>query len=329
MKRRFAWFLGLSLAASQAWSQEVADQIPAEPVSTEKAQDDTPRAETPAPAPAPAPIPAAEAPATEVFLESFSPRPSVAVGVQFLQWWYKRDAIPSLLNTGVETNSGFAGTAVDPNAISLFGNNQYAYHTVPGIRLNVAVALYENLDLEFNGFLMETRSVTQVFAGTNGQPFLTRPFYNQHDVIESGFDTSSKFGGVDPATGQLFPNTGISGNIAFHARNQLYGLELNAASNVNFENSAINKLLFGFRQVTLVESLSVFENVSTNSPNVLSFYGAAIDPATQSIRIFDGFSTRNEFYGPQLGANGAGLAASFRSICSPKSPSASTAKPSA
>ena len=76
-------------------------------------------------------------PVTEAYVPLAAPRPNIAVGVDYLQWWYKRDVIPSLLNTAIETDSLFAGTENDPTARSLFGTSQYTYRTVPGIRANV------------------------------------------------------------------------------------------------------------------------------------------------------------------------------------------------
>lgn len=285
MKRRFAWLLGLSLVANPALSQDA----PSRPV-------ETPR--TPAPAVA-APAPVAEQGILgEYFAAPVVTTPSVSFGVGLLQWWYKRDSIPSLLNTAVETNTLFAGTANDPTAVSLFGTSQYGYKTVPGICANLEINLADNIDFELGGFLMESQSLSQSFAGTNGRPFLTRPFYNPHDLVESGFDTSSM--------------SGISGNFNVSADNQFYGYEANIAWNTQIADNNIRKLIFGFRQVTLNENLSVTENVSANGPGFLAFYpsvdpngvlvNANFDPATQSIRIIDRFSARNQFYGPQAGA---------------------------
>lgn len=284
MKRRFAWLIGLSLVASPVWAQDKTD-VPAE----------TPRNEMPPLVVAPV---AEQGTMSEIFAVPVARRANVAFGVELLQWWYKRDNIPALLNTGIETNTTFAGTAADPTAITLFGNDQYGYKTVPGIRANLAVALAETLDVELNGFLMESKSLNQTFAGTNGRPFLTRPFYNPHDLVESGFDTSSM--------------SGISGTFNVAANNQLYGYEANLAWHTTITDNAINKLLVGVRQVTLNENLTVTENVSAIGPGFLAYYptvdanGAVtnynFDPATQSIRINDRFSARNQFYGPQAGA---------------------------
>ncbi len=298
MKRRFAWFLGLSFVASPAWSQDSMTKQPA----------DSPRSETPAftgPAPAVANAPA---PVSEAFVPMAVavPRNNCVFGVEFLQWTYKKDAIPSLINTGPETNTQFAGTANDPKAYSLFGPPQYTYKTVPGIRANFAVAIVENIDLEIGGFLMQSSSVNNTFSGVNGQPFLTRPFFNQHDLVEGGFDTSSK--------------SGLSGSINFHTHSQLFGTEANVSWFPCIENNPIYKLSFGIRQISLTESFDVTENVSSSQAplapndksNLLAFFptrtiqepngvlvNANFDPTRQSIRIIDGINTSNEFYGPQ------------------------------
>ena len=164
MKRRFAWFLGLSLGlpfvGSPAWSQ----------VPESKTKSETPRSETPASKPAPTAV--VEAPVAEVFATVEAPRANFIVGVEYLNWWYKRDAIPSLLNTGTETDTQFAGTLNDPRAYSLFGPSQYAYHTIPGIRANVAIAITESIDAEFTGFLMQSASLENTFAGKNVNAFV-------------------------------------------------------------------------------------------------------------------------------------------------------------
>jgi Putative beta barrel porin-7 (BBP7) len=292
MKRRFTRFLsqsalGLSLVAAPAWGQE----------TPENPKSETPRTENPAPAPV------AVMPVTEAYVPLAAPRPNIAVGVEYLQWWYKRDVIPSLLNSAKETDSLFAGTENDPTARSLIGTSQYAYRTVPGVRANVAIAIVDNCDLEFNGFLMQSQSVNQTFSGTNGQPFLTRPFFNQHDLVEGGFDTSTK--------------DGVSGSLSVHAQNRFYGGEANISWFPVSENCYFNKLMVGFRQVSLHETLAVTENITANGPGFLAFFpvrtddnpngngtlrATNFDPATQAIRIVDGFVTRNEFYGPQAGA---------------------------
>lgn len=286
MKRRFAWLLGLSLVATPAWAQGDADRPSTPPA-------ETPRVAAPSPAPA-----ATVSPITEYFATEAAAPTMGSFSVDLLQWWYKRDNIPSLLNTANETNTQFAGTSLDPTATSLFGTSQYGYKTVPGIRANFTIGLTETIDFELGGFLMESQGLSRTFAGTNGQPFLTRPFYNPHDLVESGFDTSSK--------------SGISGDFNASSHNQLYGYEANAVWRMNIPENAIYKLSFGFRQVTLNEDLIITENVRANGPGFLAYYptvdqnGALVsynfDPATQSIRIIDGFTTRNQFYGPQAGA---------------------------
>src|SRR4051812_29996341 len=109
MKRRFARFLGLSAVGLTllAGSARGQDQD-----NTDKTLGE-PRPET-APAPALAPAPAAAAPVTEAFVTSAVPPPTYVVGIEALQWWYKKDAIPSLVNSGAETDSMFTGTQNDP-----------------------------------------------------------------------------------------------------------------------------------------------------------------------------------------------------------------------
>jgi hypothetical protein len=303
MKSRLARFLsssalGLTVVAGPAWSQE----------KTGAPQSETPRVET---APAPALVPATAMPVSEAFVPVLAPRHSIAVGVEFLQWWYKRDAIPSLLNTAPETNTVFAGTLDDPNAFSLFGPNEYDYKTVPGVRFIAAFAIVENVDFELGAFVMESKSINATFAGTNGTPFLTRPFFNAHDLVEGGFDTSTL--------------SGVSGSLNVQSHNRFYGTEANISWVPIFSDCSFNKLLLGFRQISLREDLFVTENLTSNQgtlapddrTSLLAFFPTRVpggadpngtlintnfDAATQSIRIVDGFVTRNEFYGPQAGA---------------------------
>jgi hypothetical protein len=291
MKRRFAWFLGLSLVANPAWGQD----------KTEPPGPETPRGELPPATPAPAP--AMEAPVTDAFVAPAAAAPTFTLNVEFLEWWYKGNPIPPLLNTAPETNTQFAGTTLDPNARTILGRQALDFQNVPGLRANFTVALAERWDVELNGFLMESQSVTRFFGGVNGQPFLTRPFFNAHDQVESGYDTSSA--------------SGLSGSVGATATNKFWGYEANMAWHSDLPDSPLNKLLVGFRQISLSENLTVLENVSSagapaGGPPLLAFFPTVdangtlvstnFNPATQTIRIIDGFRTRNDFYGPQAGA---------------------------
>jgi hypothetical protein len=255
------------------------------------AAQDTPRERPPEP-PAPMAAPTTAAPA---ITETAPPRPTWRVDVDYIAWWFHNGNLPSLLNTAPENNATTSGTAADPNARALFPKSDgISYNSISGIRFGVGYSLDDDghWAVEGNGFFLDRPSIGAFFAGTNGTPFLTRPFFNVASLAEGGYDVSSKF-------------SGFSGNIAFDASSRFWGWEANVAYFDDWKNSKVNKVVFGFRALTLTESLSVLENAF----GVAGFQGTPI-AADQTDQILDSFNTTNHFYGAQVGVN-------FRWACGP------------
>jgi hypothetical protein len=130
---------------------------------------------------------------------------------------------------------------------------------------------------------------------------LTIPFLDAASGQQASLDLSSQ-----DSVGNPF----LIGSIGIHSDIQVWGTEFNViAHSIRTAERSVD-LLLGFRSLTLNENLTITQtivpaqdgDITLQFPTVGQgagsyFFGVAGNP----VYVFDSFSARNQFYGPQLG----------------------------
>jgi hypothetical protein len=246
-----------------------------------------------APPPVPVMIQDAGTPPAAGFFDGggFGSRPAgprVWADAEYLMWWVKSGPQPLPL---VATAAG-APVLGQPGTTVLYGPSIFEYGMVSGGRATLGYWFdsEQTFGIEGRGFLLQQRSVTgfSIHSDANGNPRFNVPFFDLGAVPpgESGFLESSGNGG--PRTGSFSVNSSTS----------LWGAEANGIWNVYRGNSFRLGALAGFRYLDLQEQETLL--LSRTDMNGVPFQGTIFGPGN-AIGSVDSFSTRNQFYGGQLG----------------------------
>lgn len=141
--------------------------------------------------------------------------------------------------------------------------------------------------VDVRGFYLFESSKSFNFASdAGGNPLITRPFFNALSNTESAFFNASP----GEASGTAFAE----------ARAELFGGEVNGRANFGSAGGVRGNVLLGFRYLRLNESLVIRDTLRPLAPGILTFLGADVNPP-DSIADQDSFSTKNSFYGGQIG----------------------------
>jgi hypothetical protein len=216
--------------------------------------------------------------------------------LEYLLWWIKDGPVPPLVTTGSpspnRTPADLTGALGQPTTVILFGQSNLDYGTFSGMRLTLGgwLTCDQTFGLEASAFLLEQRSVHFAAASdANGNPPLYIPaiFNNGTTAIEDRLAIAEPFNATQTAGG-------FAGSLLWASQTRLWGWELNAVfggwSSCNWEGS----FLAGFRYADLEENLGLVASVTT----------LAVPGETGSFvtSLADQFTTRNQFYGGQIGA---------------------------
>jgi hypothetical protein len=209
------------------------------------------------------------------------------IGADYLMWWFKDAPVPVPLVT--TSNAADAGIVGRPSTQVLFGNQSLDAGLQSGVQLNMGLWLdnEEVFGLEASGFFFAARNYTN-FSEHTGNPnqLLAVPYINP-----SSGPAAFIISGTNPNTGSA-----IVGSITATSSTSLWGVELNGLANlIRNKNFQLN-LLVGFRNVDLQESLDM-NYVAQGAP------GSGSGPLYNAT-LADQFTTRNQFYGGQLGLTG-------------------------
>jgi hypothetical protein len=224
---------------------------------------------------------------------------------EFLLWWIKQGNVPALATSGTLDSLG----ALGPGTTTLFGGG-LNYGEQPGGRFTIGYWLDSNQThgIEASYFFLGGPS-NNFSASSTDLPdslVLARPFFN----VITGMQDSQLVS---------YPDI-ISGVVGISSSSQLQGAELNlvcnryccsdccptdcCATNCSLTDSSRVSgphvdLIAGFRYLGLNEDLGITENLTTlaTAPSPPFIPG-------ETITVFDGFGTRNNFYGGQIGARG-------------------------
>ena len=202
-------------------------------------------------------------------------------------FWFTKDAnFPALVTTGATTDAR-PGALGQPNTVVMFGEGGQDYFNRSGARFFAGYWLDDEhrWGVEAGYFFIAGISVGQNFASA-GSPVLARPFFN----TSAGNDS------------EIIAYPGITnGNVMVTTGSFLQGVELNLTSTMYQSSDRRFRLegLVGFRYLNLNESLNIneYDNVAVSR----QYAGLGIPFAGDNIAITDSFTTRNDFYGAQLG----------------------------
>jgi hypothetical protein len=171
-----------------------------------------------------------------------------------------------------------------PGAVTIFGGKEINWDFQNGARFTAGAWLPGStvIGLEASLFLTELKTLTRAFqSGPDGIPLLGAPFINETTgTIDSLFAS----------------NVGAPGRIYASAKTQTWGAELNMLANIYRHMFFSSNILVGFRHAALEEETTLQFN-SAGNPNGF-FQGA---PNGDPTALEDRFTTRNFFYGGQLG----------------------------
>jgi Putative beta barrel porin-7 (BBP7) len=210
----------------------------------------------------------------------------------YLLWWVRKGPSAGPLLTVGSPSDTIPGALGQPGTRSLFGDDGFNYHTFSGLRLNGGIGLTSGLALEGNYFVLERRSVGfSAASDAGGNPLIARPVINDHNGLEESYSTST-------------PGN-IAGSTDIVTHTQLQGYEINLAATVARGEAGCLDLLAGYRYLDLREDLLFHDALTPLVPNYLTFDGGAVNPPS-TLGDFDGFRTRNHFYGGQVGARWQG-----------------------
>jgi hypothetical protein len=202
-------------------------------------------------------------------------------------WWLRKAPSAGPLLTIGSENDAIPGALGQPGTLPLFGD-RFSDHNYSGLRFNVGVALNSDLALEGNYFALERRTVgISLASDANGSPLIARPVINDLAGLQESYSTS-------------FPGL-FAGQSTILARTQLQGFEINAAYGLSRGEGNSLTVIAGFRYVDLWEGLLFADSLTPLTTDVLTFQGASVNPPS-TVGDFDGFRTRNHFYGGQIGA---------------------------
>jgi hypothetical protein len=196
---------------------------------------------------------------------------------EYLLWWIKDSSLPVLVTTGTVASQGILGQA---GTTVLFGG-EHENDAFSGGRFTLGYWLdsCQTWGIEGSYFFLAERS-TGFSANSNQFPIIARPFFNLNQGIEFAEETS----------GQR-----ASGAIAIDLPVRFWGLEANVRRNLLSGCSYRVDLLGGIRYLDLAEDLDIVE--STDVQAGVPVLGG------NNFLVFDGFHTRNQYYGEQLGVD--------------------------
>jgi hypothetical protein len=198
------------------------------------------------------------------------------VQTEYLLWWLKDPKNPPLVITGPSDFS----TLNSPGSRVLNGGT-VDYDPESGFRITGGFWLDDchHIALETTFFTLGPNA-KQFVDNSPVDAVIARPFFNQSTGME---DT------------ELTSGPGLaSGSILVRNTDRLWGLEENLRCNLCCDCTSRLDLLVGLRYVELDQGLIISENVMVGP-------AAIVPPAGSLGTVYDEFSTRNQFFGGQIG----------------------------
>jgi hypothetical protein len=213
-----------------------------------------------------------------------------------LAWRVKSDPLPPTLTTAIPGSAsaiaamtGGAGGALGVPGTVLLSPDRLNYGTLPGGRFTVGRWLADpRFGIEAEGFFLGKKSTSfGQFSDATGAPALFGPFNNPPPGAGFPLGSSAFF--------LAFPGFAAGGQ-TINSSLKLWGVESNGLYRAWSNGTQSVTILAGFRYIDLREGLSIFstENILAGVPGIAGATFAATD----------NFSTKNQFFGAQIGVKG-------------------------
>jgi hypothetical protein len=203
-------------------------------------------------------------------------------GVEYLMWWMKKGNFPALATTGSPADAP-PGALGQPGTVIIYSDH-VGPNGLSGIRFNLGLWLdaEQSWAVEGNYFFFGQRHVGFT-VGHTGDPSLANtlnvPFFN----ADTGLEDTIQIGVPGAQSGTI---TAVTGH-------RFEGAEFNLRARLLHDSDYRVFLIAGFRYLALVESLD------------FSAYSDALAPLVAGAGSFsDSFTTRNRYYGGQIGIGG-------------------------
>jgi len=209
------------------------------------------------------------------------------LSADYMLLWIKNSPLHTpLATTGTSTGLGVLGAS---GTSVVLGNSDIDYGAFSAGRLTGGFWFGRGScwGLETSGFVTE-RNVerSSVASSPEGFPVLARPVIDARTGLE---------------TAELISAPGIaSGAMAVNSWSQLYGWELDIVNRVSKSRDSRFEWIGGFRFLHLDENLDMFQSVTLLGQGTATLLGTP----SGTLLIRDRFDTRNDFYGPEIGARG-------------------------
>jgi hypothetical protein len=204
------------------------------------------------------------------------------VSGEYLLWWIRNSNVPPLVTTSSPASAGILGKS---DTVVLFGGSiENDVHSGGRFQAGYWLDGDRTVGIEGGYFFLGSRSVGLTTGGPNnaGGGTIARPLFN----AVTGMQDS-----------QLVAQPGqLNGTVGVSLSSSLQGAELNGVCNLGGGCYGRVDVLAGFRWLELSEGLGVNENLAVPA-------GIPIIAGT-TFQVNDQFTTRNWFYGGQVGARG-------------------------
>lgn len=207
-----------------------------------------------------------------------------------LLWWTKDAPIAQPIVTTGSTSDAAPGAVGQPGTQTLFGGGNASFGYVAGIRLESGVWLDARrrfgLEVGYFALIQQSRQFSDQ-SDTFGDPVIARPTINAQSGRENSY--------LDALPGQ------IVGGVNVVLRSEFQGANCDGVFNLIQTNRVRLDGLAGFRYLSLVESLNIYDQYVDVTGGTRSFTGTPLN-LFDAMSDFDGFRVTNSFYGGSAGA---------------------------
>ncbi|HVA48649.1 MAG TPA: BBP7 family outer membrane beta-barrel protein [Pirellulales bacterium] len=207
-----------------------------------------------------------------------------------LLWDTKAAPVPQPIATSGSTADAVPGAIGQPGTLVVFGGGTASFGYVGGVRLETGIWLDEGrvfgLEAGYFVLIQQSREFSQQSDGF-GNPVIARPTID----ARSGGEGSH----VDSLPDQFL------GGVDVILRSEFQGANCDGVLNLLQTQRVRLDGLLGFRYLSLVESLNIYDQSSDFLGGGSTFGGAPLSTSA-TLSDFDGFRLTNSFYGGSGGA---------------------------
>ena len=207
------------------------------------------------------------------------------VSTDYLLWWTRGMGIPPLVTASATgTPRPAAGVLGDPRTTVLYGDQNIDDDLRSGFRLRAGYWLdcCQTCGIDAGFFFLG--DARDNFAANNG--IISRPFYN---IVDGREDS------------ELVTYPGLlTGIVSVDSSTTFNGFDANFRKNVSCNCCSRIDALVGFRYLRLEDEVSINEDLTVSGTDP----GRTNIPIGTRFGVHDSFTTRNEFYGANVGLTG-------------------------